>query len=60
MAVTATRVKLHLERPVASAHLAILRKAGLVCTKREGKFIFYFVNYQRLQEIHQYAAQLLK
>jgi DNA-binding transcriptional ArsR family regulator len=60
MTVTTLYQTLQLEQPVASQHLAILRKAGLVCTERNGKFIFYSVNYKRLQEVHQYASQLLK
>ena len=59
MTVTTIYQKLRLEQSVASQHLAILRKAGLVLTERNGKFIFYAVNYKRLQEVHQYASQLL-
>jgi len=40
MAVTAIRVKLHLEQPVASAYLAILRKAGLVGTREKENLSF--------------------
>ena len=59
MTVTSIYVKLRLEQSVASQHLAILRKAGLVSTERQAKFIFYSVNYQRLQQIHSIAAQLI-
>lgn len=59
MTVTTLYQQLQLEQPVASQHLAILRKAGLVLAERNGKFIFYAVNYKRLQEVHQYASQLL-
>lgn len=41
MAVTDLFVTLRLEQSVASQHLAILRKAGLVTTERRGKQIFY-------------------
>lgn len=59
MAVTSIYVKLRLEQSVASQHLAILRKAGFVNTTREAKFIFYSVNYQRLEQVHRIAAQLI-
>lgn len=59
MTVTTIYVKLRLEQSVASQHLAILRKAGFVNTKRDAKFIFYSVNYQRLTNIHSIATQLI-
>ena len=59
MTVTTIYVKLRLEQSVASQHLAILRRAHLVNTQRDGKNIFYSVNYQRLQEIHLRAQELL-
>ncbi|MGN6402627.1 MAG: ArsR/SmtB family transcription factor [Flavisolibacter sp.] len=57
--VTDVYVKLNLEQPVASTHLAILRRANLVTTQREGKFIFYSVNYQQLKHMHQIAEKLI-
>jgi DNA-binding transcriptional ArsR family regulator len=58
--VTEIYVKLRLEQSVASQHLAILRKAGFVTTERDGKFIYYSVNSQRLQEVNRFAQDLLK
>lgn len=58
--VTQIYVKLRLEQSVASQHLAILRKAGFVNTERDGKFIYYSVNHDRIAEIHKVAAELLK
>jgi len=58
--VTEIYVKLRLEQSVASQHLAILRKAGFVTTVRDGKFIYYSVNNQRLQEVNRFAQDLLK
>ena len=51
---------LHLEQCVASQHLAILRKTGFVKTKREGKFIYYSINRQRLLELNKFIEDLLK
>jgi DNA-binding transcriptional ArsR family regulator len=60
MTVTDIYVKLHMEQSVASQHLAILRTAGYVNTEREGKFIFYSVNYSRIKEINQTSELLNK
>jgi DNA-binding transcriptional ArsR family regulator len=60
MTVTEIYVKLRLEQSVASQHLAILRRAGIVGTKREGKFIFYFINYLRVKEISHFVEEFLK
>jgi DNA-binding transcriptional ArsR family regulator len=51
LTVTEIYVKLRLEQSVASQHLAILRKAGIVETEREGKFIYYSLNKKRIAEI---------
>jgi len=39
---------LNLEQSITSQHLRILRMAGLVETKRDGKFIHYSVDYDKL------------
>ncbi len=57
--VTELYVKLRLEQSVASQHLAILRKAGFVNTYRDGKFIYYSVNTQRLEELNRIVGELL-
>jgi DNA-binding transcriptional ArsR family regulator len=59
MTVTEIYVKLRLEQSVASQHLAILRRAGIVVTTREGKFIFYTVDYSRLDQVNQFVEQLV-
>src|SRR6266480_1621257 len=59
MTVTEIYVKLRLEQSVASQHLAILRKAGFVKTERDGKFIFYSVNTDRLKELNRFVEELL-
>lgn len=60
--ITVTEIFLHLrlEQSVASQHLAILRKAGYVKTKREGKFIYYSVNKQKILEFNKFVDDLLK
>jgi DNA-binding transcriptional ArsR family regulator len=58
--VTEIYVKLRLEQSVASQHLAILRRAGIVSTERDGKFIYYSVNYPRVAEVVKHVDELLK
>jgi DNA-binding transcriptional ArsR family regulator len=57
--VTEIYVKLRLEQSVASQHLAILRKAEIVGTERDGKFIYYTVNHKRIQEINEFVKNLV-
>ena len=57
--VTELYQKLLLEQSVASQHLAILRKAGFVKTSRTGKFIYYSVNHNRVQELNRFVNELL-
>jgi DNA-binding transcriptional ArsR family regulator len=59
MTVTEIYVKLRLEQSVASQHLAILRRSNIVKTTREGKFIWYSVNHDRLLEVNEFVTQLL-
>ena len=59
MTVTEIYVKLRLEQSVASQHLAILRRANIVVTVREGKFIFYMVDYNRLDQVNQIVEKLV-
>lgn len=58
MTVTDIYVKLRLEQSVASQHLAILRKSGVVQTEREGKFIFYSLDKNRLTQISDLVEDL--
>lgn len=59
MTVTDIYVKLRLEQSVASQHLAILRRAGVVKTTREGKFIYYSLNSSRIEEISKFVMDLV-
>ena len=49
--VTELYMELRLEQSVASQHLAILRTAGIVKTKRKGKQIFYSLNIEKIEKI---------
>jgi DNA-binding transcriptional ArsR family regulator len=42
---------LKLEQSITSQHLKILRKNNLVQTKREGKFIFYNLDYKKINQV---------
>lgn len=59
MTVTDIYVKLRLEQSVASQHLAILRRSGVVETSREGKYIYYGLNEERLEQINDLVGQLV-
>ncbi len=59
MNVTDIFIKLRLEQSVASQHLAILRRAGIVYTERHGKFIHYHLNKDRLLQISRLVEELL-
>src|SRR5436305_14001075 len=50
---------MRIEQSVASQHLAILRRAGFVKTKRNGKQIHYSVNYQNIAKIEQLSEQIM-
>jgi len=58
MTVTDIYIKLRLEQSVASQHLAILRRAGVVATDRQGKFIYYALDTDRLMQISRLVEEL--
>ncbi len=47
---------LKLEQSITSQHLRILRNVDLVHTKREGKFIYYSLNYDKIEQVNQAIA----
>lgn len=59
LTVTEIYVKLRLEQSVASQHLALLRNAGVVRTKRDGKFIYYELDKERIAEISKILNELV-
>jgi DNA-binding transcriptional ArsR family regulator len=60
LSVTEIYVELRLDQSVASQHLAILRRAGLLTTSREGKYVYYKVNDSKLDMINNMIVDLLK
>ena len=60
LTVTEMYIQLRLEQSVASQHLAILRRAGIVKTQREGKFIYYLLNHERIISISGCVLELIK
>ena len=58
LTVTELYVKLRLEQSVASQHLAILRRSGVVVTERMGKFIYYTLDKERLNQISKLVDEL--
>ena len=59
LTVTEIYVRLRLEQSVASQHLAILRRAGIVRTERDGKFIYYRLNEPRILEISRCVEDII-
>lgn len=50
MTVTDIYIQLRTEQSIASQHLAILRRALFVNTQRQGKFIYYTANNERIEQ----------
>jgi DNA-binding transcriptional ArsR family regulator len=59
LTVTELYIHLRLEQSVASQHLAILRRAGIVKTERDGKFIHYTINPDRIADIMKTVQMLI-
>lgn len=49
MTVTEIHTHFKIEQAIASQHLAILRRAGFVSTKKESKFVYYTLSYHFIQ-----------
>ena len=60
LTVTEIYIRLRLEQSVASQHLAILRRAGMVKTIREGKFIYYELNVSRIRHLMRCVDDVVK
>jgi DNA-binding transcriptional ArsR family regulator len=59
LTVTELYLKLKVEQSVASQHLAILRKSGVVDYSRDGKFIYYSLNKLQLERIASFIDELI-
>jgi ArsR family transcriptional regulator, virulence genes transcriptional regulator len=59
LTVTEIYVQLRLEQSVASQHLAILRRVGIVKTERDGKFIYYTISDERIGHIMKCVNNLI-
>ncbi len=58
LTVTDIFIALRVEQSVASQHLAVLRKAKLVLRQRQGKYIHYRINGDRLSNISKLVNDL--
>jgi DNA-binding transcriptional ArsR family regulator len=56
--VTEIYIKLKMEQSVISQHLAILRLAKIVNTNKQGKFVFYSINDEKIKLINLTIDQL--
>lgn len=58
LTVTEIYTKLNLQQAVASQHLAVLRRAGFLSTKKESKFVYYMLSYNFIKHFSQTIAYL--
>ena len=58
MSVEQIQKALNMEQSIASQHLAILRHAGVVTFRQQGKNKFYYINQDRLGRYQHIAQQL--
>lgn len=58
LTVTEIYIRIRQEQSVASQHLAILRRAKVVKTQRDGKFIHYSIDPDRLEQITRLVEEL--
>ena len=42
---------LRLEQSITSQHLRIMRNAGIVHAKRDGKYMYYSINYDKIDQV---------
>ena len=58
MIVTDIYIKLRFEQSVTSQHLAILRRAGIVKTEREGRQIHYSLNNAMIEKLSDFVNKM--
>ncbi len=52
--------ELGLPQPLISFHLAILKKAGFLRDRKEGKWIYYSLNYGTIWELQKMTCQIFQ
>jgi DNA-binding transcriptional ArsR family regulator len=57
--VTEIYTALKMEQSVCSQQLRTLRLAGILFVERKGKFVYYSVNKERMENIDKFCASLL-
>lgn len=50
---------LNLEQSITSQHLRILREANLVIARRDGKYMYYTVNYDKIRDVNASVVNFL-
>lgn len=60
LTVTQIYKQLKLEQSVASQHLSILRNAKMVKAFRDGKSVYYSINYKRFYQINEKSQVIVK
>lgn len=58
--VSELRQPLSISQPAVSKHLRILREAGLVRSRKEGRLKLYAIHAQRLREVHDWVRHFEK
>lgn len=46
--------------PAISRHLAVLKEANLVTSRREGKFIYYSPQFEVIEDIREFLGEYLR
>ena len=59
MTVTELHIRMRLDQSIVSQHLAILRRAGVLNAEKNGKYIYYSLNKDRLNEINLLGLKLI-
>lgn len=57
--VTEIYVKMRLEQSVASQHLAIMRRAGILKTDKDGRTVYYLLNIDKIALIAKLTDELM-
>lgn len=52
--------EMRIEQSVTSGFLAMLRKEGFVKATKQKRFVYYSINYHRINQLHAFSAQLVQ